>query len=226
MSRVWVTVAATLFIAAGGVDHWIRYSRAHSPELRASVIRVDSLPMAFGSWSGRFIDVDEALVKKSTAKAVRIVEYHDGNTGQMVTIALLAGQPGLMAENLPESGFAAMGFSFEPGSLKRHDISTWAGDFMKGQFASLDFRHPDSSQPMRVWQSWYDGTEWSRPDMPRLRFATKPVLYRLQVWSYLAIDPLAADGKAVVDPSKVFLQAALPEITRILSGKVDETSAD
>lgn len=208
-----IVIALALLAAAGLADRWLRYSRAHSQPLAFAIGRVKALPDRLGNWDGHAVEVDQALVKTSLAHASRIALFQDHQSGQKVNFAVLASYPGLVTDHLPEQGFSAIGLTLETGSIRRHKLAELTDGRVHGELVSMDFRDPRSAEPVRVWQGWYDGKSWSRPDWARVRFATLPALYQFQVWSYLVRDPLSDDPAALSDPGRKFLVETLAELT-------------
>lgn len=216
VTRPWLISTLILLLAAGGVDRYVHIQRAISPALAEGEQRLAQLPESIGSWVGEKTTVDESLLKSLAAEGGRVLQYRDGQTGMSVLVALLVGHPGLMTDQIPEKTFRNIGFAFDNESLRHALIETRLRIPVPGTLAHMDFWRQDSKVPMRVWHGWYDGTSWSRPDHARWRFLDRPVIYRLQVWSLMATDPLAPNPGALVDPSRQFLIDALPTITKLL----------
>lgn len=213
---VWLVVACLLLVVAGLTDRWIRIARLFSPVTTVGVERVRAVPESIGTWAGEPTEVDEALLKAAVASGKKVLQFRDGKTGNSVYVAVLVGPPGLMTEQPPEKSYRAAGFAFDNESLRRHVLASKLGVDVPGELASMDFWSEHSKVPLRVWQGWFDGSKWSRPEWARLHYLDRDMLFRLQVWSLMARDPLATNPNALVDPCRQFLIDALPAITKAL----------
>lgn len=210
--------AVALLIISGSIDRVVHLSRTFSTALPEAKQRIHELPSSIGSWVSEPTRVNDGLLKPILQEGGQILRYRDGKTGHSVQVALLAGHPGLMTDQLPEEVFPSLGYAPDRAGVRPALLETRLGIDVPGMMTRVDFWTRDSAFPTRVWLGWFDGARWSRPHWPRWSFLGKPALYRLQVWSPLVRDPFAKSPKAVVDPGEEFLKQALPRITRLLAG--------
>ena len=215
-SSRWILIACVLLFAVGVADRWLHLRRYFSPIHTVGVARVAAIPESIGTWAGEPTIVDEALLKTAVATGKKVLQFRDGKTGNSIFVAILVGPPGLMTEQPPEKSYRAAGFAFDNESLRHHVLSTKLGVDVPGEIASMEFWSKETKAPLRVWQAWFDGSKWSRPDHARWQYLNTEMLYRLQVWSLMTTDPLANDPNILVDPCRQFLIDAMPTITETL----------
>jgi hypothetical protein len=220
----WILIACVVLFVAGLADRVLYIRRYFSPVHTVGVSRVKAIPESIGTWAGETTVVDEALLKTVVASGKKVLQFRDGKTGNSIFMAVLVGPPGLMTEQPPEKSYRAAGFAFDNESLRHHVLSTKLGVDVPGEIASMEFWSKESKVPLRVWQAWFDGKKWSRPDYARWQYLSDDMLYRLQVWSLMTTDPLATDPNVLVDPCRQFLIDALPTITETLLNEAKKSN--
>lgn len=211
--RIALIATFLLLTASGAADVWIRRSRDKSSALKSGVVALDQIPARIGNWEGAETALDPIIVRVAGCAGYRNLRYTHSLTGRAVDVTLMVGQPGQMAEHVPEVCYPAGGYSLIQSSFSRRGTVVLAPG-IDGELAVMDFLNPRlGDSRVRVWHGWYDGKRWSRPENPRFAFVTATSLLRLQVWSTLVPDPLAEDENKLIDAGEEFLRDALPEIT-------------
>lgn len=216
-SAVGIWWAVILLATAGAADRWIHLRQRTSPAHTVGASRVEQMPEVLGDWTGELAHFDEGLIKTSRSVAEKCLRFRDPATGATINMALLVGLPGDMTDHPPEKAFRLIGYAFDSESLKRKDLRGDVGLDLPGELAAMDFWNRDSKEPLRVWQGWFDGEQWSRPEHGRFWFWNKRMLYRLQVWAPMMPDPNADDDDVRIDAVERFLRSALPIITKQLA---------
>jgi hypothetical protein len=209
-----IAVALALVVTAGLVHgRWTR-RWSGSPELAAAVAGLRRFPEAVGGRPGRpFALSDEELAMAEIDGYVARV-YDDPQGGAPVTVLLACGRPGPLSVHTPDVCFASGGYApvREPA---RGDVPVGATGRV-AEVRSAVFRKTNSVVPAyrHVLWSWTTSGTWEAPDIPRVTFASRPVLYKL----YVVRESDTAGVRAEDDPGLKFLQTLLPELGRTLFG--------
>lgn len=218
-------LAVAILVVAGAIERKIRQARSRSAPVAEGVLRLEQVPMRFGSWIGRDIPMDPVILRVAECAGYRNREYVNSINGRTVELGIMVGLPGPMAEHTPEVCFPALGFTLVKKSFQRVPAATFLGRGVPGELASMEFVNPNQQRPLCVWHSWFDGKEWVRPDYSRLSLTNRDLLFRLQVSGFQVPDPFSDDGSKNIDPAEEFLKDALPELTKVLTTKEAEPPA-
>ena len=213
MIRIAPVSACALAVLLSGVAHGLftdRWTTAQA--VRDVQPRLDRLPTAIGTWTGQDDPLNPDVLNKGEIQAHLSRRYRDSRTGQTVQVLVVAGRPGPIAVHTPDICFQGAGFEMaaHPAHLTVNDTGAklWAATFAK----------PNAPVPESLLVSWCwnGGSGWEAPDhrSARVRYAFRPVLYKL----YLVTEPsptrTGSDGSDVLE---AFATQLLPELDRVLA---------
>jgi hypothetical protein len=212
-------------VLLAGVAHGL-YSHRWEPAAEMGDVqgRLDSLPHKIGSWKATDSPLEADMLDRASIRAYISRDYHDKNTGRSIRILVVAGPPGPIAVHTPDVCYQGAGYelSGEPEAVTiGADANTNKGRLWRGKFDKT--QSPVPSALLIAW-GWNGGDGWEAADhrTTRVRYAFRPVLYKL----YLVTDslpadknPLPADKKGQADPLAEFAGQLLPELDRALAAK-------
>ncbi|MBN2021546.1 MAG: exosortase-associated EpsI family protein [Pirellulales bacterium] len=197
-------VAAALTLASGLVQGTLSQRWGPPADVARISARLAELPREFGPWkvaSQGEMDPNTLEILQCSGHVVR--EYVDQETGESVNMALILGPSGPVSVHTPEICYSSRDFSLS-GERAVARVGE-DGD----AFWGLTFRANNpvaSAQWLRVAYGWSLGGPWSAAESPRVSFAGKPYLYKIQVASQL---PVGADVEKS-DPCRRFLEDFVP----------------
>ncbi|HJT30468.1 MAG TPA: exosortase-associated EpsI family protein [Pirellulales bacterium] len=176
--------------------------------MSAAVDQLAETPQEFGPWQAQAeLSLEPRLVEMLQCAGSVYRSYRNRETGDTVTLTLLVGPPGPTAVHTPEICFSSQGYHVESSPVRKKielpgnaSAEFWEVTFVPDQ--------PDPAGPQRLtaWHSLSDGGAWTAPDYPRLVYATRPYLMKMQLAS------LASPESG--DPCRSFLEAFLPALKR------------
>jgi hypothetical protein len=180
--------------------------------------RLRQLPTEIGPWKTR---TSQSL--SPTAEAVLECagyvsrQYENRKTGEIVNAAVLLGPAGPISVHTPDVCYSSQDYSvIEPPKRTQFDVGQGSQDELWG--TSLQSTNLTAGN-LRVYYGWSTGGPWSAPKKdPRIAFAGRPYLYKIQVAGPL---PSPADENAS-DPSAAFLKEFLPALRPYLVERAQE----
>jgi hypothetical protein len=204
---VLITVMGDYFALQRGQDAGRKKLLAHA------VQRIEQFPEQIGPWA-------LAATEPFSARTVQMLQvegytnrsYVHSETGEHVTLILLAGPAGPLVAHSPEVCMQSRDFAIL--SAAEHDrISVEGGspaDLRRTTFKARSLR----GEVIDVYYAWSrNGRQWVAPEHPRIALGGSPMLYKLQIAAWA---PLGADDPQI-SISKRFLQDLLPVLQRELS---------
>jgi hypothetical protein len=205
MKRCLPALIACLLVVVCGVVHGFWTDRWRPPtEAAEAAARMDALPQEIGDWKGETVP-DKNPTAGGTAGSIQR-RYTNRRTGESVSIYLVCGRVGPVAEHTPDVCYVAAGFDVGPKSLAAvaDGASFWTADAARTKDVG-DTR-------LRLYWAWSADGRWSAPDNPRFAFVRAPALFKLYVQRDLADGGPAAQEEPCVN----FLRALLPELNKTL----------
>lgn len=183
---------------------WVGAALGDAPRHRLSTI-----PLSVGDWNGEAVSLDERELKLARVEKSFVRRYVHRQTGDVVTVMLLGGQPGPISVHTPDVCYRGSGFE-EVGDA----VSYSAGSEGSPQFRVRAFQK-QSPMPflIRVFYCWTVQGDWISPEFPRLAFAGEPVLYKL----YLIREVARLGDVSSDDPAIRLFEALQPHIRAVLS---------
>lgn len=215
MRRSLPYLAASLIVVASGLVQGLWTDRfVQSRELSDAITRISLVPMNFGDWSGKPIDVDQRQLDAAGIVGSAMRHYENRRDKRTVDILLVCGRPGPISVHTPDICYSGAGYVLMEDQLKtsvtygnpQKTAQTWRGDFLKERSVV--------PSGLRILWSWNDGGGWKVSENPRRDFASCRALYKLYVVRQTngsTLEPVEGD------PGIGFLKELLPELERTLT---------
>lgn len=210
---VTVFVIASITVISGLVEGTLSGRWGPSPDLIAAGESLDRFPREFGDWTvSSESEMAESVKEELQCTGSMTRTYVNGQTGQVIRIAMIVGPPGPTAVHVPEICYSSQAYTQE-GERERVHVEAADGS-RQGDFWALTFRPNDlNGYPLRVYYAWSDGHQWQAVENPRVSLSGEKVLYKLQ----LAADVrggLSAGANGQLDPCLGFVESLLaaPEL--------------
>ncbi len=201
---------SALLVLANGIVHGLVTHRWTKPvSLKALGDTLEQVPLQCGDWQGKRSDVDPVVLRAAEAAGAFQATFINNATGEMTNVLLLCGRPGPMSVHMPEYCYAGFGYRTEGDPT----VVTVPGKGGKElTFRKIRMVRETSEgvpEEIIVYHSWYDGSGWSAPKLPRLVFATAPFLYKLYITTLP--EPVGAIGE---DPCLDFAKEFCPLVEK------------
>src|SRR5262249_21536378 len=173
MLRAFSIAVAFALVVLSGLVHgfWtLRWETAQALQLEEALARVPDVPLKFGQWEGRDVQVDSVPFARAGARAYWMRQYRHRQTGQVVAAILMCGRAGPMSVHTPDVCYRGAGYELTrparrhtfPASSSEGAAAFWTGDFAKGL--------PSATGGLRLLWSWSADGQWQAPDNPRFTF--------------------------------------------------------
>lgn len=180
--RLAVSVAAVALLVSSGLIHgyWIgRWS--DSEALDAAVERLKRIPDTIGDWHGEPLELDWRQLELAEIDGYISRRYKDRQGGRDVTILLVCGRPGPISVHTPDICYRGLGYV--PAESPSHSVFKRGHDGPAAEFLAATFERNRTTTPqsLRILWSWNAEGKWEAPNLRRLRFASRPALYKLYV---------------------------------------------
>jgi hypothetical protein len=221
MRKLVPLVTGLVIVVAAGVVHGIwtdRWKLSDEPE--ASGSRLNNVAWNLGEkeslWEG-----EEGTELDSEALAIGEISHYMNRlyvkkaTGQRVSVLIVCGRPGPIAQHTPDICMGGEGY--EPvGGLHKHvarlDSKGASGEFIYGNFYQVHTGGAAPGPARRVFWSWNATGNWTAPQSPRWTFGRYPALYKIYLQYVMVGDELKLEDDPAMDLAKVLL----PELKRAL----------
>lgn len=185
-------------------------------EAKLGAARLALLPEVLGDWEMEStvpVEADVIDMLECSGSLHRL--YRNRTTGQVVNMVLLLGPSGPISAHTPDICYSSQAYT-QVGATRRAELR-WP-DRASAIVWRLKIRSNRlEGERLSVAYSWNCGNGWVAPDWPRITFAGRPMLYKLQVVG--EIDGERSDVAS--DPCESFLKAFLPECDATLFPDVD-----
>jgi hypothetical protein len=130
-------------------------------------------------------------------------QYVDRRTGSEIHLAIYLGPSGPIAVHTPEICFSSQAYSIEQPRQAAEIVDSAGG---KHTFWYTTFSSTNAiAEQLRVYYGWSADEKWQASESPRFEFAGKPLLFKLQISSYV---PPGERGTGK-DPCQMFLERLL-----------------
>ena len=188
-----IGIAAT--IASGLLHGHLNQRWGVDAQLQQAAARLQSLPESFGDWQ-------ESSNKELSKTAIDMLQcagyinkiYLNKQTNEQISVVVMVGPGSTMAIHTPEICYSGRNFSMVGD--KRHSEITDATQ-NQHEFWLVDFTMNDTeAKELRVHYGWSDGDTWQAPNRPRLAFAGKRILYKIQIAEYVTTLQKQLDARA------------------------------
>ncbi|MEZ6126498.1 MAG: exosortase-associated EpsI family protein [Planctomycetaceae bacterium] len=214
-----LTICALVLLIAGGLIHGLASHRwIANTAVEQAVRRLSAVPRTIGDWQSEELHLSDAELTIGGIAGYIKREYTHAQTGARVTLLLVAGEPGPISLHPPTVCFSGRGFHVY-GHEAGCGIPYAEGedDARRHLLRYADFTNPADVDPsmVRVYWAWTPDGCWQSPDLPRLTFAGESSLYKMYVSELWVPEPGVREDTGT---ARLFLETALPEITRALTG--------
>ncbi len=205
-----VLVALTLL---SGVLHGRMSNRwGQTSKLAEAGVLLADLPSIIGDWqqvgTSHELSGEAAAALECSGYVIRNYVHRD--TREIVTVGLIVGPAGPMSVHTPEVCYSSREYHLIAGP-ERQTLKTPDGlqhEFWRTTHRSIRLE----GSALLVYYGWNDGSRWTAADHPRLAYAGKPLLYKLQ----LAVPVPLADSPDREDAGMRFLRDFLPVAKHLL----------
>ena len=207
MRRVLPTIlligAAVGLTVIGGILHG-RISHRWGPGralLDAGQI-LKRFPRHVGPWQMReSFELSQGVIDQLECAGYIDRRYMHRQTGASVRVALMVGPAGPMSVHEPEVCYDSAGYRLA-GRRTKTTIGDPGNMGPQSQFWTVTFESPDvDKSTLRVRYAWWNGQRWEAPEHPRITYAGRAFLYKIEL---AALLPRGADPEQD-DPSESFL---------------------
>lgn len=203
-SYLAVLLGIGLTLASGVIHGRLSHRWGPPPEILEAAKQLDSLPERFGNWRLQTsVPLDSNALKMLQCVGYINRAYVHDSTGESVTLTVVLGPPGPIWGHKPDGCYS----SREYRVVEQRRQVVFPGAAPDEAFWVITFESKDvQASLLRVFYAWSDGTVWSAPGEPRLKYGGRPFLYRMQVAGVPRIDA----RKEADNPCYEFLESFLP----------------
>ncbi len=200
-TRVGAAASALALIVFGGLvqGQWTgRWST--SRELEEAVAALDRIPLDFGDWQGRSLELDPQQVAQGEIDGYISRSYANRRSGAVVQILLVCGRPGPISLHTPDVCYRGAGFAPDADPADRQvEAGPRAATMKTARFSKANSVTPQS---LRISWAWNGAGAWEAPGQPRVRYGFARALYKL----YVVRDVTSGDDES----DEAFLREFLP----------------
>jgi hypothetical protein len=209
---VLVVIGILLTASAGYVYGHLMRRWGTPVDLLAAADHLQTLPKNMGDWQMlEDLPIAENVLQALECSGYANRRYINKETGDTVTIAIMAGPPGPIAVHTPEVCYSSRAYGIEdPRVEATFNAMANEGDAHPTQTLwKVTFRDNRMVvDQLRVYYGWATGKKgatgaaWRAAPKPRYKFAGEPMLFKLQIAGLLAFD----GSEESRDPCHQFLQ--------------------
>lgn len=224
--RVWIglVVLAVVSFVGDRLCRSMASGASQEEQLRVVSAAVAQLPESFGKW--RTVEsepLSERTLEMLQCRAHQSRVYVDDETGERVSLILLAGVTGPLVAHTPEICYSSS--TFEIVERSRPEEIRGTGDradtFDRVLFQSKGL----AGQNQEVYYAWLPpGGHWQAPKNPRWALVGTPVLYKIQLATTVSSeraepDNSAEDAGPAASAGRRFLDDLLPVLDSVLQNR-------
>lgn len=217
ISRVWysLVVLSVASLVGAFVCRTLASGGDQERLLQLASKGVSELPTTIGTWRMlKSEPMDEAALNILKCRAHESRVYIDDQTGDNISVILLAGVAGPIVAHTPEACYSSTEFDIDESA--KPEIVRQTGD-RADTFGRVAFRSKSlAAHRQEVYYAWrkHNGP-WEAPHSPRLALGGQPMLYKLQIATGGAAN--SSDNSYSADTMRRFLNDLLPILDRILA---------
>jgi hypothetical protein len=217
MHRTWLPLI--VLVVSSLVGDVLTRSNANGVDrerqLQAATAAIRNLPATIGPWrSVPSESLSETTLRILQCRAHASLSFVNDETGERVSVALMAGPAGPMIAHTPEACYESR--SFDLAEAPRAESLSSSGG-ATDTFERVTFR-PKSGGPalQRIYHAWRKSQgRWEAPRNPRLALGGEAMLFKLQLAASVPDRP--ADDPAGSDACRHLLEALIPVLDRTLN---------
>jgi hypothetical protein len=204
--RRWIALGiAVLLTLSGGVLYGSYSQRWNAPgKLASAADELRWFPREIGRWKAvEDIPIEESALEMLECTGYICRRYVNGDTGKSLQLALLIGPPGPIAVHTPEICFSSRAYDIRD---ERSETSVADSSAKRHSFWKVDFTTRNAfTDNLRVYYAWSRCGEWKASASPRFEFAGAPLLYKIQLATYVNSNV----SEEAEDPGRQFLDEFL-----------------
>jgi hypothetical protein len=177
-------------------------------QLQAATLAIRCLPATFGPWRSVPAEpISENALRILQCRAHTSLSMVNDETGERVSVVLMAGTAGPMVAHTPESCYESGSFEMVEAA---HAESITSSGGLTDIFERVTFRPKSGGAALqRVYHAWRTSQgRWQAPRNPRLALGGEAMLYKLQIVTSVPDKP--ADETAGSDACRRLLEALIP----------------
>jgi hypothetical protein len=180
---------------------------------RQAGAKLDSVPKSFGNWEMKKSEkLDQDAIDQLEPYGYFVRQYVNRASGATVYVTLLLGPSGPISVHTPEVCYAGRDHQ-QLGNRNKVELTGKAG---KDSFWKTSFQLRGVDAPVQnIYYAWSPGDQWVASENPRLSFATRPYLYKIQI-SGVAQATNAGASDSATDTELVFLADFIPVLNEYL----------
>ena len=225
--KIATPIAGLIFLAATLASGWWHgqfVNRWRSPgALDAAAGKLGKeLPPRLGPWRmAKTLKLDRDVQRTLQCAGHLLGIYTNDQTGETMTVAVLAGPSGPLTAHTPEVCFPGSDYELAADKKRFAVIDEHQRQHTLWQ---IHANARDATRPnLRVLYGWSRGGSWEAVRGPRFALAGLPLLYKVQI----AASPLDPGTQQATDPAQDFLARFLAQLQpRLISNAQDRSSAN
>jgi EpsI family protein len=197
-----IAILASLTVVSGALQGRLTSRWGMPPDAKAAVAALESLPQEFGGW--RLQDTQELseVVRNTLQCEDHLVATYVNDSGAMVNFAILLGPHGPISVHTPEVCYSSRQYDIvEDRARVRAGQPNQEDHFWRTRFRARDL----DAREMHVYYAWSDGGPWTASQSPRVEYAGRPYLFKLQLAGYPE-----GGSESAFDPCEDFLNDFAP----------------
>jgi hypothetical protein len=188
---------ATVLTLTGGVLYGSYSQRWNAPaELAAAAAHLENFPREIGKWKAmEDIPIEESALQMLECAGYVCRRYVNQDSGESLQLAILLGPAGPIAVHTPEICYSSRAYE-----IKNERTATSVDDDSNNRhtFWKVDFATRNAfANSLRVYYAWSPCDEWRASDSPRFEFGGAPLLYKIQLATYVSPNSRESDRDSI-----------------------------
>jgi hypothetical protein len=200
-----LTVALT--IAVGILQGSLSNRWGASDSQRQSGLKLESFPKKFADWQmEKAEELDQNSLDQLQPYGYLQRVYKNRKNDALVSVTVLLGPNGRISVHTPEVCFAGRNHE-QIGERVKIRIPDKEG---KDSIWKTSFRLQGvDAKQKNIYYGWSSGSHWDAADNPRISYATKPLLYKIQLSNDVSVES-SKQAIPSADPAIQFLTDFFP----------------
>ncbi|MEM8680479.1 MAG: exosortase-associated EpsI family protein [Planctomycetota bacterium] len=200
-----VVLAVGTLVEARFTDRWVKMDSAMLDRFAKAVEKV---PKKIGKWEGTDDPISDEEFRLTNCAAYVSRQYVNQETGDRITMYLVAGTARHITIHTPDRCYRGSGFN-QDGKVESYVMELDGALPTNPEFSTAVFSKPDNAQ--RVFWTYSDDGSWYGPgssNIAKVKFGGRPALYKI----YLIGPPSSPEESVAND----FAREVFPKVNSIL----------